>query len=130
LRFNITIIGIKELTCKYDALKYDLEGINFIKSHYFRRILIMEYILQDTDIFDEIIHDKFRRIISKNIDNFIKDKVYVFVVTFHMNLLSDDRFQEFDIIHNKINQRLNNSRTNQVLRHQLERIKQFLLKII
>ncbi|MBK1811532.1 hypothetical protein JHL18_12960 [Clostridium sp. YIM B02505] len=86
----------------------------------------MEFILQDTDIFDEIIDDKFRRIVSKNIDNFIKNKVYVFVVSFHMNLLGDVRFKSFDVINNKINKRLNNSTTNQVLRHQLERMKHVL----
>ncbi|MTI71101.1 MAG: hypothetical protein FH751_12700 [Firmicutes bacterium] len=57
----------------------------------------MEYILKDTNIFDENISTKFSKVIESNIDNFIKEKVYKLTVSFHVNLLEDTRFEDFNI---------------------------------
>ncbi|QDR81318.1 hypothetical protein [Sporomusa termitida] len=57
----------------------------------------MEYILHNTDIFDEKINDKFSALIINNQKDFIKGTPYVFTVSFHINLLQDERFYQFDL---------------------------------
>lgn len=57
-----------------------------------RENLIMEYILQETDIFDEDIATKFSDVIKTNQNKFIKGKSYNLTVSFHVNLLNDSRF--------------------------------------
>lgn len=55
----------------------------------------MEYIVHNTDIFDEKIDEKFGTIIINNRGAFTKEKSYVLKVSFHVNLLNDKRFEEF-----------------------------------
>lgn len=42
----------------------------------------MECILENTDIFDEYIGDKFNQFIKNNKDKFIKDTIYMLIVSF------------------------------------------------
>ncbi|WP_006718796.1 helix-turn-helix domain-containing protein [Desulfitobacterium metallireducens] len=57
----------------------------------------MEYVLQNTDLFDEEIGTKFNEAIKPDIKKFDKDKVYKFTVSFHVNLLKDSRMEDFII---------------------------------
>ncbi len=59
--------------------------------------VFMEYILKDTDIFDNNIEEKLRAKVSSNLDCYKKENAYKFTASFHVNLLSDPRFEEFDI---------------------------------
>lgn len=56
----------------------------------------MEYILQNTDIFDEEIALKFSNAIKGTLDNYIDETAYKIEVTFHANLLKDIRVEIFD----------------------------------
>lgn len=57
----------------------------------------MEYILENTNIFSEDIDTKFNEVIMISKDKFRKEKCYTFKASFHVNLLSDSRFQEFNV---------------------------------
>jgi len=57
----------------------------------------MEFILQNTDIFDKEIDVKLNNILLANTDKFITGTVYKFTIIFHVNLLNDIRFKEFDV---------------------------------
>jgi len=57
----------------------------------------MEFILQNTDIFDEAIDEKFNNVIIANKDKLITGNIYKLIVSFHVNLLEDIRFEEFNI---------------------------------
>jgi hypothetical protein len=56
----------------------------------------MEFILKNTDIFDEDIEKKFSRALTSR-DKFDAGSVYKFTVSFHVNLLNDSRFEEFKL---------------------------------
>lgn len=47
----------------------------------------MEYILQDTDIFDAIIGDEFDKVLIETIDNYIAGTTYQLILSFDKNLL-------------------------------------------
>ncbi|MED1951006.1 hypothetical protein [Brevibacillus centrosporus] len=57
----------------------------------------MEFILQETDIFDEDIGRKFNEVIINNKDVFKSECDFKITVSFHVNLLTDERFQQFNI---------------------------------
>lgn len=57
----------------------------------------MEFIIKGTDIFDEEVGEKFSQAIQSSEDKIKKDKVYKFIVSFHVNLLNDSRFEEFNL---------------------------------
>ncbi|MGD8190202.1 hypothetical protein ACQCN2_09485 [Brevibacillus ginsengisoli] len=63
----------------------------------------MEFILENTDIFDEEIETKLHKIILNNRDFFKEGDVYKFRVTFHVDVLFDKRFKQFNILTSKIN---------------------------
>ncbi|WP_083238793.1 hypothetical protein [Caloranaerobacter ferrireducens] len=87
----------------------------------------MEYILQDTDIFDENIGEKFSRVIKNNKDVFIKGKNYSFIVSFHVNLLHDARFESFNIdAPSKINNGERKDKIYDVMSFQLKKLEQVL----
>lgn len=87
----------------------------------------MEYILQNTDIFDERLGLKFSEIIKEDLDNFINGTIYKIKVTFHVNLLKDFRVEIFDVP-NPYPHRTRNEKdkTGDVLSFQLDRIKQII----
>ena len=57
----------------------------------------MEYILRDTDILDEQIGTLFNQEIIANPSCFVTGKTYSLVVSFHVNLLRDKRFEKFKL---------------------------------
>ncbi|ADL50520.1 hypothetical protein [Clostridium cellulovorans] len=86
----------------------------------------MEYILNDTDIFDTGIDKKFRLVIENNIGSFTKDKAYVFKVSFHVNLLNDVRFEKFDILPRVTNKGKIEDKIGDVMSHQLNVLEKIL----
>jgi hypothetical protein len=87
----------------------------------------MEYILQNTDIFDEKIDQKLKEVIIDNKDAFTKGKTYISKVSFHVNLLDDQRFQEFNIpIPSKTNKGTQKYKIYDVMSYQLKRMEQVL----
>lgn len=90
-------------------------------------MLQMEYILNNTDIFDEEIGSKFNKVIRNNADNFIKGKAYRFMVSFHVNLLDDIRFDEFTIlVPSKTNKGTRKDKIYDVMHFQLARLEEAL----
>lgn len=57
----------------------------------------MEYVLQNTDLFDEEIGTKFHETLKTEMEKFDKEKVYKLTVSFHVNLLDDPRIESFYI---------------------------------
>lgn len=57
----------------------------------------MEYILQNTDLFDQEIGAKFNESIKADMDSYDKEKVYRLTVSFHVNLLKDLRMETFPV---------------------------------
>jgi len=83
----------------------------------------MEYILQNTDIFDTEIDQKLKVAINDNKDAFTKGKTYIFKVSFHVNLLNDKRFQEFSIpIPSKSSKGTQKDKIYDVMSYQLKRM--------
>jgi hypothetical protein len=102
--------------------------INVTNSDKFRGDELMEYVLNDTDIFDTAIDEKFRVAIENNIDSFTKDKTYVFKVSFHVNLLDDVRFEYFDIPPSVTNKGRKEDKIRDVMRHQLKKLELILVE--
>jgi hypothetical protein len=87
----------------------------------------MEIILKGTDIFDKEIDEKFRQAIQSFGDKLNKDNVYKFIVSFHVNLLNDSRFGEFDLpVTSKKNTGTKKDRIYEVLSFQLDKLVQIL----
>lgn len=83
----------------------------------------MEFILRDTDIFDMTIDQKFKEIIVDNNDFFSNEYVYVLKVSFHVNLLNDPRFLEFNTpIQSKIKEITKKDKIYDVMDFQLKKI--------
>lgn len=58
---------------------------------------LRSYTLNNTDIFDESINEKFREILSQDLIFYDKSKIYMLDVKFHVNLLYDVRFRNYVI---------------------------------
>lgn len=87
----------------------------------------MEFILQKTDIFDKEIGAKLDMIIRANQDSFIKGYVYKLTVSFHVNLLNDPRFEEFNIpVPSKTNKGTKKDKIYDVMSYQLNSLEQIL----
>ena len=86
----------------------------------------MEYILQNTDIFDEEIGLKFNEVIKA--DSFINENVYRLTVSFHVNLLNDSRFEEFNISPSITNKGSKKDKIYDVMSFQLKQFKQILIE--
>lgn len=56
----------------------------------------LEYILLNTDIFDEI-GEKLKNVIKVDLDKFQKEKVYKLIISLHVSLLKDSRFDTFNV---------------------------------
>lgn len=87
----------------------------------------MEYILGNTDIFDQDIDVKFRKIIMSNLDKFNNEKSYELTVSFDVNLLNDLRFDTFhssNLI--KKNKSSRKEIIHDVLSYQLDKLDQIL----
>lgn len=54
----------------------------------------MEYTLNSTDIFDENLYELFKQKLTSDFKSFIPGKSYKLTVTFDVNLLHDERFDE------------------------------------
>lgn len=87
----------------------------------------MEYILNDTDIFDEELDQKFGEILNKNKDVFEKEKTYVFKVSFHVNHLNSSKFQEFILpVPSKTSKGTAKDKIYDVMSYQLKRMEEVL----
>lgn len=86
----------------------------------------MEYILQNTDIFDEELGPKFSDVLKA--DSFINGTVYRLKVSFHVNLLNaHTRIKEFNIsVPNKTSDGTIKDEVYKVLRFQLKSLEQIL----
>lgn len=86
----------------YVRIKRNVYATCIMEKYVYKQLLgvvvIMEYILQNTDLFDEEIGIKFNKVITtSNQDNITNGKIYKLTVSFHVNLLNDMRFEEFNI---------------------------------
>lgn len=87
----------------------------------------MEYILKNTDIFDEAIAEKLSKAMDANKDSFTKENTYKFTVSFHVNLLDDARFEEFHVpFPSKTNKGTRKDKIYDVMGLQLRRLEQVL----
>lgn len=85
----------------------------------------MEFFLQKTDIFDEDISRKFNEVIINNNDIFKSGSDYEITVSFHVDLLTDIRFQDFNIGDSgKRRGGTNKDKIYDVLRFQLRKLEQ------
>lgn len=85
----------------------------------------MEYILRNTDIFDEQLGTLFNQKVIANPDCFVAGKNYRLVVSFHVNLLHSSRFEEFNVpIPSKANAGKATDKLYDVLGHQLQVLEQ------
>lgn len=85
----------------------------------------MEYVLHNTDIFDNKIDQKLKEVIIDNKDDFSKEKIYIFKVSFHVNLLDDERFGKFDVpvlSKRKTRKETEKDKIYDVMSYQLERM--------
>ena len=83
----------------------------------------MEYVLKDTDIFDEEIDVKFNQAILKTKDILDREKVYKLTVSFHVNLLNDSRFDEFNVpVPSKTKKDTRKDKIYEVMKFQLDKI--------
>lgn len=89
----------------------------------------MEWVLDNTDIFDVEIDAKFNQLIQANKDNFIGGNVYTFTVSFDVNLLNDVRFEEFNIpVPERTSIDTKKDKINNVLSFQLDKLIQVLIE--
>jgi len=87
----------------------------------------MEYIFKNTDIFDEKIDIKFKDIIINSKNEFDENKIYKLKVSFHVNLLSDPRFQKFNVpVRSKLSKGTEEDNIRDVMSFQLERLEDIL----
>lgn len=81
--------------------------------------------MQETDIFDEDIGRKFNEVLINNKDVFKSESDFRITVSFHVNLLTDIRFQQFNIGDSgKRSGGTNKDKIYDVLSFQLEKLKQ------
>jgi hypothetical protein len=93
----------------------------------FRGDILMEFILHNTDIFDEDIGAKFNKVVKTNKDSFTKGNVYELTVSFHVNLLNDTRFDELNIqVKSKTNKGTRQDKVSDVMSYQLNKLEQIL----
>lgn len=87
----------------------------------------MEYILENTDIFDEDITSKFSKVIKNDMHNFIKEKPYRLKVSFHVNLLNNIKFEKFNIeVPSKTSRGTIKDKISDVMSFQLKRLEEIL----
>lgn len=87
----------------------------------------MEFILSNTDIFDEEIDKKLKDIILNNMGSFDLEKAYKLTVSFHVNLLSDPRFQVFNVpVRSKTSKGTEKDNIYDVMSFQLKKIEEIL----
>lgn len=83
----------------------------------------MDYILQNTDVFDEELGAKADAAINKDEDSFVQEQPYKLTVSFHVNLLSDPRFEDFYVpVPSKTNKGTREDKIADVLSFQLEKV--------
>lgn len=89
----------------------------------------MELILKDTSIFDETIDEKLGRAIKSSKNKFSIESVYRFTVSFHVSLLNDPRFVEFNVLEpNKSSKGTRKDKIYDVLGFQLKKLEKVLEK--
>lgn len=89
--------------------------------------MFMEYILNDTDIFDEELDHKFGEILNNDRGAFEKGKSYVFKVSFHVNHLNSSKFQEFNLpVPSKTSKGTAKEKIYDVMSYQLKRMEEVL----
>lgn len=92
-----------------------------------RGVMFMEYILNDTDIFDEELDHKFGEILNNDKGAFEKRKSYVFKVSFHVNHLNSSKFQEFILpVPSKTSKGTAKDKIYEVMSYQLKRMEEVL----
>lgn len=97
---RVAVCNLNQFFCGFIILKRNLTNFSVIYMliKYVSGGRTMEYILRDTDILDEDIGSLFSREIIANPDCFITGKSYRMIVSFHVNLLSDRRFEKFKVL--------------------------------
>lgn len=89
----------------------------------------MEHILQNTDIFSDDIDKKLNEIILLDENNFNKEVTYRLTVSFHVNLLYDSRFEEFNIpVQSVARKECQKNKVYDVMSFQLGKIKEVFSK--
>lgn len=85
----------------------------------------MEYILENTDIFDNVLEEKFGKLIFEDIISYCNEDAYSLTVSFHVSLLSDSRFEGFDIpVPSKTSKGTRQDKIYDVLSYQLRKLEQ------
>lgn len=82
----------------------------------------MEFYLNETDIFDEALDRKVEDVILANKDKVVKDKNYIFEIGFNVELLNDDRFKNFFLLHCNKAIKKEDDKIHEVLSWQLGRV--------
>jgi len=88
----------------------------------------MELVLRKTDIFDEKLGSKLNKVIKRSKDSFVNGTAYKMIVSFHVNLLYDHRFEEFVVVPRKTNKGTKEDKISDVLSFQLKELEEVLNK--
>ncbi|GIP52960.1 hypothetical protein [Paenibacillus vini] len=87
----------------------------------------MEFILRNTDIFDDNIDGEFRNIILAYKDDFIEGKMYRVSMSFHVNLLNNPRCEGINVpIQSKASKNTKKDKINDLLSFRLNELEQVL----
>lgn len=90
-------------------------------------VIFLTYVLQNTDIFNENIDEKFKDAFLKHQDDYNKDEVYKLIISFHVNYLNDQSFEEISLpVKSKISKNTRNDKIYDLLSFQLDKIEQIL----
>jgi hypothetical protein len=89
-------------------------------------VMIVEYCLYETDIFDEDIGAKANQVIVPDRNSFTIKKVYKLTVKFHVNLLHDRRFEQIEIPASKTSKGTREDKISDLLSFQLDKVEQVL----
>lgn len=82
----------------------------------------MEFCLNETNVFDESLDRKVEDAIVANKDRFVYDKDYVLEISFHVELLNDDRFNSFFLLHCNEAIKKEDDKIHKVLSWQLDKV--------
>lgn len=60
-------------------------------------MILLKYILKNTDIFDDEFAIKINKVVAEDKDRFTNEKAYELIISFHVNALKDPRFEEHNL---------------------------------
>lgn len=82
----------------------------------------LEFCLNETNIFDELLDKKVENVILENKDRFVNDKNYILKISFNVELLNDDRFKSFYLLHCNRTIKKEDDKIYEVLSWQLRKV--------